>query len=283
MTELTAAPNETQTLAQLADEAKARDTVELFDGRVYGVITAPGQQLHQLDLEKYEATPARKLGTVTLADADSFVTYVDRHSQVRGTTQWADIDAGRIIAVLDDHASHVDDQKDGSPGWGQHRAVLTLKQTPDWKHWIESDGRFLDQATFAEHIEDGVDAIRDPDAATMLEVAQTFHAKRGVNFASTKRLGGEVEFAYEETVQARAGQKGKFEVPELLTLGLVPFEGSDPYEVKARIRFRLSDGNLSIGYRLIRPDKVRRSAFDDVVAKVAGGSGLPVMAGTPRS
>ena len=264
-------------IAELADQARARDIVTIVEGRVAGVVLAPGQTLTRFDLEQYESTPDRKRGTVTLTDADSFVTYVERHKESICTTLWGDITAGRVVAVLDDHA-----QDNDTAGWGQHRAVLQLTHTPDWTHWCSRDGKLLEQATFAEHIEDGADAIREPDPATMLEVAQSFQAKRGVNFSSSRHLGGEIEFGYEETIAARAGQKGKLDVPSLFTLGLAPFEGSSLYEVRARLRFRLTDGALTLGYRLIRADKTRRAAFDELIATIAGGADLPVMAGTPR-
>lgn len=275
--ELTAlAGGDAAVIAELADQAKVRNVLTLVAGRLVAIVTAPGQQVHQFDLEQYDAAPARKRGTVTLTDADSFVTYVDRHTTVTGTTLWADIRAGKVTAVLDDH------QNTDTPGWGQHRAILHLTPTPDWTHWTSKDGQLLEQTTFAEHIEDGADAIREPDPATMLEVAQSFQAKRGVTFSSSRHLGGEVEFGYEETVAARAGQKGKLDVPSLFTLGLAPFEGSLLYEVRARLRFRLGDGTLTLGYRLIRPDKTRRAAFDELVSKIAGGADLPVMQGQPR-
>ena len=40
---------------------------------------------------------------------------------------------------------------------------------------------------------------------------------------------------------------------------------------------------LTIGYRLIRPDKVRRAAFADVISNVSDGTSFPVMSGTPRT
>jgi uncharacterized protein YfdQ (DUF2303 family) len=282
-TELAQSHGDAAVIAELADEARARDLVTLVDGRRVGVILADGQSLEEIDLDDYAATPARKTGKVTLTDADGFVTYVDRHSLERATTLWGDLDQARIVAVLDDHAAHLDVDTEGAPGWGGHRATLQLKATKDWLHWTRGDGKYFAQKDFAEHIEDGVDAIHDPDPATMLEVAQTFHAKSGVNFISSQQLSGEVEFTFEETVKAKAGQKGTLDVPQRFTLGLAPFEGCDAYKVEARFRFRLVNGELTLGYRLIRPDRALKTAFDDVVQKVAAASGLPVMAGTPRS
>jgi uncharacterized protein YfdQ (DUF2303 family) len=277
MTTPTSTYPENKVIADLADEAKAREAIDLVEDRLVAIITARGQEIHQIDLEKYDSVPARKRGTVTLSDADSFVTYVERHKTADGTTIWADIENARMTAVFNDHTDGAD------AGWGDNRAVLQLKHTPDWKHWLSRHGAYLNQNDFAEHIEDGVDAISAPSPAEMLEVAQTFHAKTGVNFESSKRLSGEVEFTYAETTSAKAGEKGKLEVPQTFSLSLAPFDGGAQYPVDARFRFRLSGGNLTLGYRLIRADRVLRTAFDDLVKAVAGGADLPVMSGVPKS
>jgi uncharacterized protein YfdQ (DUF2303 family) len=277
-----AAATENGVVADLAEKAATRQLVELVDGRFVALVHDQNQSVATFDLEKYDETPSAKTGTVATSDADSFATYVERHQEGAATTLWSNIDKGTVTAVLDDH-ERTDGSKSGSPRWGRHRAVLQLKNTKDWLHWLATDGRYMDQSTFAEHIEDGVDAISDPTPAEMLEVAQTFHAKTGVNFESSRRLSGEVEFTYAETVQAKAGEKGKLEVPQIFTLAVAPFEGNDAYSLQARFRFRLSNGNLALGYRLIRPDRVLRAAFDDLVKEIAGATDLPVMAGTPRS
>lgn len=264
-------------IAELADEARARDVLSLVDGHLIGVLRTKDQVLEQIDLEQYEAAPYRKTGAVTLRDAQSLIAYVKRHLDQVGTTLWSDVDQARIVAVLDDH------ETTSNAGWGQHRATLQLRETDEWRLWRSLDGKLVDQQTFAEHIESGASNVVTPDAATMLEIAQSFHAKKGVNFTSDRRLSGEVQFGYEETVTARAGQRGSIEVPALFELSLAPFDGTAEQVVTARLRFRLSDGHLSLGYRLIRPDVVRRVALTEVTDAVATGTGLPVMSGTPRA
>lgn len=248
-TPFTATTSDAAVIGDYAERAAARVLVPVSD-TLQVLVHRADQSIEQFDMEQYLPTPTRKRGAVALADADSLVAYIERHKSTVGTTIWSDLDRARIVAVLDDHQND-----SATAGWGQHRATLQLRSTPDWDHWVKNDGKLLDQQTFAEHIEDGADAIREPAPATMLEVAQSFQAKRGVNFSSSRHLGGEVEFAFEETVAARAGQKGKLEVPSVFTLGVAPFEGASLYELKARLR---------------------------IVSAVAGGSDLPVMAGTPR-
>jgi uncharacterized protein YfdQ (DUF2303 family) len=167
-------------------------------------------------------------------------------------------------------------------GWSDHRATLRLRHTPEWKRWIERDGKIEGQTKFAEHIEDCLADIVEPEAAVMLELAQHFQAAVKVNFRSAKQLSdGQRQLVYEETVEAKAGQRGEIVIPGSFVVGVAPFEGSVGYKLNARLRYRLSDGQLLIGYVLDRPDKVIRAAFDDVLAEVETATGLQAFAGTP--
>jgi uncharacterized protein YfdQ (DUF2303 family) len=167
---------------------------------------------------------------------------------------------------------------------GQHRATFTAQRTEDWQHWAKADGKMLSQTAFAEHLEDGINGIVQPAAAEMLELAQFFHAKNDVAFKSAQRLdSGEAQFRYEETISAKAGQKGDLNIPTVFVLGLAPYDGTDPYRVEARFRYRLNQGELTLGYKLVRPDLVLKSAFGDITTEVQSQTGLSVLAGTPRT
>lgn len=267
-------------IAALAAQAEQVEHLDLVEGRLAGLVLHQGQHLHQIDLDQYAPAPVRKTGSVAVEDADSLVTYVDRHKDQHGSTLWANLARGTVIVVLNDHFVG-----DGSAaGHGDHRATLTLPATPDWKHWLSQDSQLLGQTEFAEHLEDGATAIRVPDAATMMEIAQTFHATNGVAFKSSHRLqSGETQFKYEESVDARAGTAGTLQIPDVIVLGLQPFENGPTYEVSARFRYRITNGGLRLGYRLIRPDLAKRQAFTDILADISERTALPVLAGTPRS
>ncbi len=282
-TELQSVGDGAAVIAELAEQAAGREILEVTPTTKI-VVLAQGQHVHEIDIEDKLERPLYKTGRVAFREADSLVEYVGRHSVEATTTLWSDVNAGTVIAVLNDHA-RADDEQVGAPNWGNHRATLRLEETEDWQRWLKHDGRMLDQASFAEHLEDGADAIREPDAATMLEIAQSFHAKTGVNFRSATRLqDGQVQFQYEETTAAKAGHRGDLQIPTEFILGLIPFEGgAKVYAVTARFRYRLVNGALTLGYKLVRPDKVRKAAFVDITTAIADGTGFPVLAGTPRS
>jgi uncharacterized protein YfdQ (DUF2303 family) len=247
-----------------------------------------GVETVTIDHEQYEPEPRRRRGTAHVRDVASLVEYTKRH-QTPGTTLWVHPTDGKIIAVIDDHEAHeipVDDEtaRAGSPGHGDHRAHLSLIVTPEWAHWTSRDGTLTEQVAFAEHIEDGLLEIADPSPTTLLEIAQTFHAKTDINFRSANRIAtGQVQVQYDEDTVASAGTKaGQLEIPQAFSLVVSPFIGEPGYKLNARLRYRLSGGKLSIGFKLDRPDAVVRDALGKIADRLREEFPGVVFIGTPR-
>jgi uncharacterized protein YfdQ (DUF2303 family) len=279
--EAAAARTENDALIELARTAAFRDRGPVPGAEhLLDVVLPPGHAHELIDLERFQPAPRRKRGQVVLHTASAFIAYAQRHLHGEGidspTTIYADADAARFVAVLNDATA-------GEPGWADHRAVLELRKTEPWEHWTARDGLLGSQGDFARHIEDGLLEIVNPPAADMLELAQTFEAHQGVAFKQAQRLAdGQRVLLYEETIEARAGQRGTIEIPNEFELALAPYEGSAVVKVVARLRYRMSGGSLAIGYQLVRPHDVLRAAFiealdiiDDEVVEAQVFRGTP--------
>jgi uncharacterized protein YfdQ (DUF2303 family) len=258
-----------RTEADAVSEISLRNAVRLEApkdlAQVLVRITPTGHET--IDLAKFLPAPRRKAGSVTLHDAASFAAYVNRH-KTPATVLYAHREASKVVAVINDHATDV-------PGWGDHVAVLQIVHTKEWNHWAGKDGKLISQGEFAEHIEQGLEEITEPPAADMLELAQSFEAHSQVQFKSAKLLqDGSRQLVYQETVDARAGQSGNITIPREFTLGVAPYEGTDPYKVTARLRYRLQSEHLVLGYQLIRPEQILKAAFADVLAAIQADTGL---------
>ncbi|MCV2395951.1 YfdQ family protein [Actinotalea sp. M2MS4P-6] len=248
--------------------------------RFYALTPADGSAPVIVDLldkaQHLAETPLRKTGLVILHTATSLVAYINRH-HTEGTEVWADVERSAIRAVINGNATN-------TPGHGDHIATLMLRKTPSWLAWEKASGQMGSQVRLAELIEDRAIDIVKPASADLLEVAQTFKAARSVDFESSQRLStGEVAIVYREQVDAKAGRKGELTIPETFELALVPYEGSPTYKVTARLRYRIAEGQLSIGFVLDRPEDVLRAAFDDIAVEVESGidEGTPVLTGWP--
>lgn len=266
--------------AVVADLAAQALGVVAEEGNARVVIVPAGADAKVIDLNQYAATPTRPTGTARPKSVEAFIDYVKRHSTPE-TTVWYEpmgSDAGRIVAVLNDLGEAQDAQ------WRDVRAELILPKTPQWEHWAARDGVYGSQQEFAEHIEDGVDEIREPDAATMLEIAQTFQATIGGEFRQATRLqDGTINVQWAEHVDARAGKNGEAVIPQTMVLGISPFYGEQPFAVEARIRYRVRNGALSIGYKLDRPDRVIQECVEAIGKRLRDELDAPVYAGAPAA
>ena len=77
-----------------------------------------------------------------------------------------------------------------------------------------------------------------------------------------------MQVRWDESIEAKAGEKGQFEVPADFDLALAPFLGEVQRPVRARLRYRISEGHLMVIYKLERPDDVKREALDAIAVKL---------------
>lgn len=239
---------------------------EIDEERVYSVIVPAGavHRVVRFPDEEILPGPRRPKGVYRPATVDALISVVDRFHDTDRTTVWVHPTSGQIVAVFNDNAT------EPGPGWRDHRAQLTLANTPEWVHWHGKDGELMTQQQFAEHVEDGAGEIVEPAAAEMLELAQTFHAHQAAKFRAAVRLqDGVVQLQYDETLDATAGTTGQMQIPSTFKLAVAPFLGEDPYAITARLRYRVNGGSLSIGYKLERPHVVLRDALDSIAARLA--------------
>lgn len=255
---------------------KAAGPATLQPGQIYGWLTPDGR-VQQVDLTgpEHTGTPARKSGVTTVRDVRSFLEYFGKHSDEHSEV-YADTERLSITALLDAHTPD-------APRFGTHRLALALRPTKTWQQWLDRDGKLMGQEEFAEHLEDHLAELVTPPAAEMLEIAQSIQGSTTAEFQSGTRLqSGQRQLAYVETTKAMAGSKGNLTIPETFEIGLVPFEGSAPYKLTARLRYRIEPaGGLRLAYKLDRPGETLAAAFADVLNAVAKAVEQPVMNGTP--
>ena len=259
------AATEADAVAQLAVVGAAAP-IPIDGDTLYAVILATdegGQRLEYVDREDALPQPLRPRGIFRPATVHSLTSYLKTHLEsMPGTTIWVDRSAATVTAILNDHYT-----QPATAGWGDYKAILSLERTPEWKHWKDADGRLMSQEDFAEHIQQGLDEIIEPEPATMLEVAQSIQGTTDATWRTARRLdNGEVAFEYSEAVAAQAGPRGSLPIPSEFTLSVVPFYGEELEQVTARLRYRVSGGHLTIGYQLVQPHKVELEALHSIVS-----------------
>jgi uncharacterized protein YfdQ (DUF2303 family) len=270
----------TETEAQsIIDAARmGADPRTLALGEYHIVPTANGDvRTFDLTGDQYRDQPRRKTGTVVVRDVPSFLAYYSKHASPVAEV-FANRDRNTVTGILDAHTGY-----GGTPEWQMHRVVLELRYSEAFKAWTQASGQLMPQSAFAELIEDHRTDIREPDAAAVLEMAQTFHATTKVAFKSSTMLkSGQRQLSYVESIDASSGQRGEMAVPDHLQLAVPVYEGAtvaDP--IVARLRFRIDDGRLKLGIILDRLSDVVQAAFEGVIAEIDAGISEPVLRGIP--
>lgn len=248
-------------IAELA--LQTAEPSELEPGKLYLVADGDGG-LRTVDTGDLADRPRRKgRGSSNIvANIASFADYLSKHGIREETEITGSVEAGNFIAVINAGTQ-------SEAGWGDHNAVLKLTASAEWARWVAASGRLMDQAAFAEFIEDNAANIVEPASAEILEIAQSLQVRRGVEFESGNRLqDGNVRFGYRETTTATAGEVGELAIPATLTIALRPFHGGAAYSVTAAFRYRLVNKQLQLGFKLQNIERIREDAFNEVAGEV---------------
>jgi uncharacterized protein YfdQ (DUF2303 family) len=238
-------------------------TIESHDS--WALLAVPeGYNLRLEDWSSKLAVPQRSTGTVAVHDVESFMAAIgQRADDDIMPIIYADEEASALVAVLDDdHAS--------LPGWRQYRVTLDLRRTAGWAAWVGVSNKHLTQEAFAEFVEERSPDFIEPDAATMLELAQSVEGKTSVNWKQGNRLkDGSRQILWDETVEAKAGTSGQLAVPDRLTIGIKPFYGSPDTKVEVLLRLRIKERKLFLVPLIPRLVEIERAIFSSMVAEIA--------------
>lgn len=228
--------------------------------------------------------PARGSGTVRVHDAESLIEVVNRYKN-GGTVIYGTMDPAKFVAVLNDHG----DAETEIFGWRDWRAEYAVAFSREWMAWTRHSGlgaAFNSTESFALFIEDNAPDIVRPDAGTMLSIALNFRIRSATNFVSANRLSdGNIDFSYTNEVNASGASAAgsKLKVPETFTIEIPVFHGINQKKARidARLRFRLSDGKLTLWYDLVRPQAAVDDAFRSMWDAIKTGTKMPVILGEP--
>lgn len=245
-------------------------------------------------IEEHRLAPQRRKGTATADTLKSFIDLTNRHkdenSALFGKTTWPE---PKLTAVINYDAHDVDARH------GDHRVVYTFPLTEEFKVWIDGNGKQMDQAEFAFFLEEHAAELAAPlDAekniyeglfkeafATPSEVIQlsrhlevfvAARAKQGIRLQTGERT---VEFAEEH--QNASGEK--IVIPGIFMVSVPAFIDGDAVRIPARLRYRISGGNIKWFYQLYRWENFLREQVEHDLFDAAKETGLPQFQGAPEA
>lgn len=248
---------------------KGQDPVTLAGENHFQIIYTAAHGIQTIDLQEHNTAPARKKGAVMVFDAESLNKILVDNAIPGATTIYINPDAEKpaVVAVINGNGS-------AGPGFGDFRACIGFRTTPQWAKWKHIDGRMLPQTEFAEFVEDNLADIATPDGATMMEIVTYLQATRSVEFRSGVKLSnGAVQLTNNDSVDATVGA-GNIAVPDMFEIALSPVFGVAPFKVPARFRYRIQDRRLLLGFKLQRIEDVMTTIIKDIEAEIVLPEGV---------
>lgn len=233
------------------------------------VVVPEGYEVIGLGQETiYREAPPRKALSVKHLDLDSLIAYVQNEDIANQNSSVICVSDSEVRATLNFNDPS-NDETAGQPGWCDHSAYLTLEKTVEWKLWNGNSGTGLSQQELVDFIEENFKDIIDPSASDMLTLASKFDMNKKVNFKSAYRASdGETKLTYEETIDSKSGE---INLPNEFTIQIPVIKGAEEittYQIKARFKVRLRDGQITFWYSLVRPDIPATEAVKCIAEKL---------------
>lgn len=260
-------------------------------GRAMGKPVEPGATEHQFivipagykaeDISAFLPLPRIKQSVVML-EAASFADYVNRYKSEQTLIFVEVSDTGaKFLAVLDYHGQ----APALKPQRCAHTVTYATSPTKEWSDWMAFNAKAMDQVKFASWLEDNYLLIQAPDGAELMELIQNLDGKSDVRFNSAIRLNsGAHKLQYDEDVVLKGNvtsKEGMVELPKEINAGISPFLGAAPYEVKARLKYRIEGKKLAIWYETITPHRIVRDAVSLVTKTISEKTDLIPFIGRP--
>lgn len=306
-------------IAQLA-EARMLSITAPVQGTIPIIATHGNTALHGLKcyIDEYAKRPDRRVGTDKVLDLVSLVEWTNRHKDA-GSVVFCDTsrDAPKLLTIVDYHHAvntdpAVEPPRDGddTARFAKYRALYEFPLSEQWKAWKKVDGVAMDQADFAEFLEDRVldliapDISQDGDGNEIKklppQVAQLLAhlggrcafpqdiitLSRGLEITANSKTAtridvqtGEGSLIFEESHVG--ADKQKVQVPKLFMICIPVFDRSPYlYRIPVRIRYRLTGGIKWI-FTMFGADDVIDQAIAEAAGHVAEKTELPLFKGVP--
>lgn len=253
-----------------------------LDKNAKGIALPPGWTYKEYDQKNLLEKPLRKSGLINMQDAESFISYVNRHKSHGFTSVYCNTDYLNsrisITSIINDHGGEPDAQK-----WKDHIVIYKPNLSEEWNRWTLSDRKPHSQLELALFLEENLQDIPAidgyPTGQQLLEMATSFQANQDMKFKSAIRLqngGVNMNFIQDDDNQTLSQMK----MFEKIAIGIPVFWNGDAYQVTARLRYRVKDGKLSFWYELIRKDKVFEDATIKLINNLKTATNVPFYYGS---
>lgn len=236
------------------------------------------------EIDKRNARPVHLRGAARVLDEASLIAHALRN---KDTSSAIFYDAARVLVVYDYNRAVTTEDRDGCARWGKHTAEYKPSNSEEWKAWIGGSGKMLQQAEFADLLEERVKDIagpregRDvPTAAQLMTVAlQLKVTSEDVIESEINRTTGE----YHLVAKVEQKTTGQTRLPKEFDIEIPIHDNGPLYRITCSFRFRKDGAKPTFGWIVRGVERMQREAMAQMVERVKDATKLPAFAGSPES
>jgi len=277
--------------------------LETPDGTKAPLLILPeGLKAHSVKklLEEFRDQPERRKGQADLTDLASFILHANRFADQDSVIFVNTLAAPSMLIVFDYHRGTENTKgADSGARFCQHRGRYLFPLSDEWKTWTGANGVVMEQARFAEFIENRIVDIDDipreqaKALATQLgtsyaTASKLFELSRGLSIRVNSKVGqarnlasGEAQITYSSEHQDESGAPLK--VPGAFVIAVPVFKGGARYQLPVRLRYRVKEQSVVWFLELYRSDLVFEHAVREACDRAKTETGLPILYGAPEA
>lgn len=154
----------------------------------------------------------------------------------------------------------IDFHRAGLPSWCRHSVAVTYDHSHQFKRWMANDNKKMSQEAFGNFLDENVTDILNPSGADVVTFATQLEVTRTERFKSATNLAnGEVSFTF--TNESSGDSTVKF--PTEMTLSLPLWINGERIAIKAKLYYRVIQGELNFWYKLMMIEETIDHLFNN--------------------
>ncbi|NNU62450.1 DUF2303 family protein [Ochrobactrum soli] len=242
-------------------------------------------------LEEHRVSPERRRGTASTDTLASFIDLINRHkddgSVIFGKARWPE---PKLTGIMNYH------DLDNEARFADHRIEYAFPLTDEFKAWVDTNKKGMEQADFAAFIEEHAQEVASPTDGEKAEYERFFNEKIAtpselimlsrhleVFVSATVKQGVRLQTG-ERTVEFREEhQNAKGEavvIPGIFIVSVPAFVDGEKVRIPTRLRYRIKGGDIVWFYDLYRWETVLREQVQRDLLESAKQTGLPHFEGS---
>jgi len=231
-----------------------------------------------VDMEKYLETPLSFRGTMSTSRINSLVDYIEKNK----------IDGSALFIGEDMKATFIADHGDTNyPGWGRHKAVLTMEPCADYASLLSQNLIKFNQVGMVDFMRDHEHCLTyyaDAEMQSIMAPATAIRSIQRIDVTNMLKVGQEEgDFNKRRSTLEEVEVSSDIMPPALMVMTCKPYHGFPTIAIISRVVVYMNREDLKLAFRIQSLEKVKddlTQEFADILLNESVISDLSTYIGT---